>query len=74
MTLLEQRYRSVLRLLPASYRAEREEEMVDAFMEMYGDAPDEINPRPPWSEIASVLALSVRIRLGAAGSAPRFLA
>ncbi|MGW6501423.1 hypothetical protein [Nonomuraea angiospora] len=74
MTLLEQRYRSVLRLLPASYRAEREEEMVDAFMEMYGDAPDETNPRPPWNEIASVLALSVRIRLGAAGSAPRFLA
>ncbi|MGA5764055.1 hypothetical protein [Nonomuraea bangladeshensis] len=73
MTLLEQRYRSVLRLLPASYRAEREEEMVDAFMEMYGDAPDETNPRPPWGEIASVLALSVRIRLGATGSAPRFL-
>ncbi|MEU4508694.1 hypothetical protein AB0G05_04290 [Nonomuraea wenchangensis] len=73
MTLLEQRYRSVLRQLPASYRAEREEEMVDAFMEMYGDAPDETNPRPPWGEIASVLALSVRIRLGAAGSAPRFL-
>ncbi|MEU6787250.1 hypothetical protein ABZ912_49370 [Nonomuraea angiospora] len=74
MTLLEQRYRSVLRLLPASYRAEREEEMVDSFMEMYGDAPDETSPRPPWGEIASVLALSVRIRLGAAGSAPRFLA
>ncbi|MBE1588278.1 hypothetical protein ACFPOI_52785 [Nonomuraea angiospora] len=62
--LLEQRYRHVLRLLPASYRAEREEEMVAEFMDMSGEVPDEVNPRPRWGEIASVLALSVRIRLG----------
>ncbi|MFC4009796.1 hypothetical protein ACFOY2_21385 [Nonomuraea purpurea] len=63
-SLLEQRYRHVLRLLPASYRAEREEEMVAEFMDMSGEVPDEVNPRPRWGEIASVLALSVRIRLG----------
>ncbi|MFI9836463.1 hypothetical protein ACIHFD_05485 [Nonomuraea sp. NPDC051941] len=74
MSLLEQRYRSVLRLLPASYRAEREEEMVDAFMEMSGEAPDEANPRPRWGEIASVLSLSLRVRLGGPGASPRFVA
>ncbi|TDD06139.1 hypothetical protein E1292_15805 [Nonomuraea deserti] len=74
MSLLEQRYRSVLRLLPASYRAEREEEMVDAFMELSGEAPDEVNPRPRWGEIASVLSLSLRVRLGGAGASPRFVA
>ncbi|MER6944725.1 hypothetical protein ABT294_11955 [Nonomuraea sp. NPDC000554] len=68
-SLLEQRYRHVLRLLPASYRAEREEEMVAEFMDMSGEVPDELNPRPRWGEIASVLALSVRIRLG---TAPRY--
>jgi hypothetical protein len=74
VSLLEDRYRYVLRLLPASYRAEREEEMVCAFLEGSGDLSDADNPRPRWSEIASVVALSVRVRLGGAGSAPRFLA
>ncbi|MEV0352544.1 hypothetical protein AB0H88_42890 [Nonomuraea sp. NPDC050680] len=72
--LLEQRYRTVLWLLPRSYRAEREEEMVAAFMEFSGDVPDEENPRPRWGEIASVLALSMRVRLGGAGATPRFVA
>ncbi|AQZ65861.1 unnamed protein product [[Actinomadura] parvosata subsp. kistnae] len=70
MGLLERRYRAILRLLPASYRAEREEEMVAAFMEMSGEVPDEVNPRPRWGEIASVLALSTRVRLGGAGATP----
>ncbi|MCF6470099.1 hypothetical protein FAF44_17090 [Nonomuraea sp. MG754425] len=74
MSLLERRYRSVLRLLPASYRAEREEEMVDAFMEMSGDVPDELSPRPRWGEIASVLALAVRSRLGGTGAPPHLFA
>ncbi|MGP4094832.1 L,D-transpeptidase [Nonomuraea sp. KM90] len=74
MSLLELRYRSVLRLLPASYRAGREEEMVDAFLESAGDPPDEANARPRWGEIASVLALSVRVRLGGAGAPARFVA
>ncbi|WP_329091303.1 hypothetical protein [Streptosporangium sp. NBC_01469] len=74
MSLLEDRYRHVLRLLPASYRAEREEEMVCAFVEGAGGLSDADNPRPRWSEIASVAALSVRVRLGGVGAAPRFLA
>ncbi|TMR94893.1 hypothetical protein [Nonomuraea basaltis] len=73
MNLLEQRYRNVLRLLPASYRAGREEEMVAAFMEMSGDAPS-VGSRPGWGEIASVLALSVRVRFGAEGASPRAFA
>ncbi|MFG1964290.1 hypothetical protein [Nonomuraea sp. NPDC049028] len=72
--LLERRYRTVLRLLPRSYRAEREEEMVAAFMEVSGEVPDEENPRPRWGEIASVLALSMRVRVGGAGATPRFVA
>ncbi|MFG3439690.1 hypothetical protein ACGF0J_20800 [Nonomuraea sp. NPDC047897] len=72
--LLEQRYRAVLRLLPASYRAAREEEMVAAFMEMSGEVPDEHGPRPRWDEIASVVALAVRVRLGGAGAGPRSVA
>ncbi|RVX37995.1 hypothetical protein EDD27_0285 [Nonomuraea polychroma] len=71
MSLLERRYRGVLRLLPASYRAEREEEMVAAFMEAAGDVPDEVNPRPGWGEIASVLGLALRVRIGGTLAAPR---
>ncbi|MEU0519292.1 hypothetical protein [Streptosporangium sp. NPDC006007] len=73
MSLLEDRYRYVLRMLPASYRAEREEEMVCAFMEGAGDLDDADNPRPRWSEIASVAALAARVRLGGAGAPPRFV-
>ncbi|MEU0571781.1 helix-turn-helix transcriptional regulator [Nonomuraea sp. NPDC005983] len=50
-SLLEQRYRHVLRLLPASYRSEREEEMAAEFMDMSGEVPDEVNPRPRWGEM-----------------------
>jgi hypothetical protein len=80
MNLLEERYRRVLRLLPASYRAEREEEMVAAFLESAaqdteagdtGQDADEDMARPGWSEIASVAALAVRLRLGGVGAPPR---
>ncbi|MEO3858722.1 hypothetical protein [Acrocarpospora sp. B8E8] len=74
MSLLEESYRRVLRLLPASYRARREEEMVSAYLESAGDVSDEVGPRPSWPEIASVAALSMRVRLGGAGAAPRFFA
>ncbi|GGK83850.1 hypothetical protein Sme01_17960 [Sphaerisporangium melleum] len=74
MSLLEKRYRHVLRLLPASYRAERQEEMVNTFLEGAGDLTDADNPRPRWSEILSVAALSVRARLGGAGTGPRSFA
>jgi len=73
MSLLEERYRFVLRLLPASYRATREEEMVDAFLEGAG-GPDQDDARPRWSEVASVAALAVRVRLGGPGATPRHVA
>ncbi|WP_219461628.1 hypothetical protein [Nonomuraea rhizosphaerae] len=72
--LLERRYRTVLRVLPSSYRAEREEEMVAAYLESSGDVPDAVNPYPRWGEVASVIALSTRVRLGGAGASPRFVA
>ncbi|MFC6087449.1 hypothetical protein [Sphaerisporangium aureirubrum] len=72
MSLLEDRYRHVLRLLPASYRAGREEEMVAAFLEGAGGLTDRDNPRPRWSEIASVAALSVRVRLAGTPAVPRY--
>jgi hypothetical protein len=71
---LEERYRGVLRLLPAGYRARWEEEMVAAFLEsMERDDPDEAEflrdyGRPSWSEMGSVAALAVRLRLGGAGT------
>jgi hypothetical protein len=80
MTGLEQRYRALLRVLPADYRAAWEEEMVASFLEstQTGDAEeDEIRAdygRPSWSEMASVLVLAVRLRTGAADGSPRFLA
>ncbi|WP_327086601.1 hypothetical protein OIE66_30290 [Nonomuraea sp. NBC_01738] len=74
MSLLEKRYRSTLRVLPAAYRAEREEEMVSAYLEYAGDVPDERGPRPRFGEIASVLALAVRVRLGGHGAAARYVA
>ncbi|AVV44368.1 hypothetical protein C6376_25930 [Streptomyces sp. P3] len=68
-TLLEARYRAVLRLLPMYYRQEREEEMVEVFLgETDRDLQDE--SRPTLGEAASVAALAVRTRLGTA-TAPR---
>ncbi|MGI5269871.1 hypothetical protein ACQEUU_12035 [Nonomuraea sp. CA-218870] len=72
--LLERRYRAVLRLLPESYRREREDEMAAAFLEAAGHAPDADNPRPRWDEVGSVLALAVRLRLGGPDASPRAFA
>ncbi|WP_157253503.1 hypothetical protein [Nonomuraea typhae] len=74
MSLLERRYRTVLRLLPASYRAEREEEMVAAYLEYAGEVPDELGPRPRFGEIASIAGLALRVRLAGATGAPRYFA
>ncbi|WP_066951079.1 hypothetical protein [Microtetraspora fusca] len=74
MNLLEQRYRFILKMLPAPYRAEREEEMVEAFLEGAGPACDEQNARPSWREVASIAALAVRSRLGGLGAGPRYRA
>lgn len=77
---LEQRYRRVLRLLPGYYRDKWEEDMVTAFLDswMTGD-PDE-DPvtmefdRPTRQEVASVIALAVRLYLGGASTPRRYFA
>ena len=72
---LEERYRTVLRILPADYRAAWEDEMVATFLAgMARDDPEEAGyvadyGRPSWPEVASVVALAVRLRLG--GASPR---
>jgi len=78
MTRLEERYRRVLRLLPASYRDVWEEDMVSTYLASVdtGD-PDEVEyaadyGRPSWSEVASIVALAVRLRIGSAGAPPRY--
>ncbi|GAB1691936.1 hypothetical protein [Krasilnikovia sp. M28-CT-15] len=75
-SLLEQRYRQVLRLLPADYRQAWGEDMVASFMQAaYAAAPDDPEgveiSRPGIGEAASIAALAVRLRLGGSGAAPR---
>ncbi|MDK1472355.1 hypothetical protein QNO07_02760 [Streptomyces sp. 549] len=68
-TLLEDRYRTVLRLLPAYYRREREEEMVETYLwDIDPDTQDQ--SRPSLGEVVSVAALALRTRLATPG-APR---
>ena len=77
---LEQRYRRVLRLLPGYYRDRWEEDMVTAFLDSWltGD-PDE-DPvtmefdRPTRQEVASVIALAIRLYLGGASTPRRYFA
>ncbi|HEY5846588.1 MAG TPA: hypothetical protein VIT42_07345 [Microlunatus sp.] len=69
MTVLEDRYRAVLRLLPASYRAVWEQEMVSTFRDSTrtGDAEsDELLDdfgRPGFTEVVSIVVLAARLRL-----------
>jgi hypothetical protein len=74
---LERRYRALLRVLPAWYRAEREEEMVGIFLADRSDELDLEHGWPGWGETGATLALAVRVRLGArrpAGTVLRVLA
>lgn len=65
MTRLERRYRRVLRLLPAAYRAAWEEEMVATFLESRDSDDAETAEytadfgRPSCPEVASVTVLAV---------------
>jgi hypothetical protein len=78
MSELERRYRRVLRLLPVSYRQAWEEDMVATFLA--GALPDDPEDaefaaeygRPDRAEVASVLGLAVRLRLGGAGAPARY--
>ena len=77
MSVLEDRYRAVLRVLPASYRAVWGEEMVSTFLDSTrtGDPEDDEFladfGRPSMSEVVSVVVLAVRVRLAGPAVAPR---
>lgn len=70
-TLLLQRYRRLLSILPPSYRAAREEEMVSTFAEGVGDTEEEGLGKPSWTETTGVLALAIRTWLGGVGAPVR---
>ena len=80
MTPLERRYRRVLGLLPSSYREVWAEDMVSTYLDSV--APDDREDaeyaaeygRPHWTEVASIAALAVRLRIGSAGAPPRYAA
>ncbi|GAA3884916.1 hypothetical protein GCM10022243_57170 [Saccharothrix violaceirubra] len=65
MTPLERRYRRLLRVLPADYRADREEEMVATLLDDRTDELDREHGWPGWGEFAATVALSVRVRFAA---------
>jgi len=77
MNRLEERYRTVLRVLPESYRRQWEEDMVSAFLESTAtDDPEHADyladfGRPGLGEVASVLALGTRLRLGIGVARPQ---
>lgn len=78
-SLLEARYRRALRLLPAPYRRAWEDDMVATFLEG-AHAADPDDPEgvelggPGRAELASIVGLALRLRLGGVESAPRYLA
>jgi hypothetical protein len=80
MSRLEQRYRRLLRLLPAAYRDAWEEDMVATFLDSMDSDDAEAAEyaadfgRPSWSEVASVASLAIRLRLDVAGAPPRSVA
>ncbi|GIH11199.1 hypothetical protein Rhe02_92660 [Rhizocola hellebori] len=78
MTRLEERYRRVLRLLPASYREVWEEDMVSTFLATVETDDREQAEyladygRPGWDEVASIVALAIRLRFASSGAPPRY--
>ncbi len=66
---LERRYRALLRVLPAWYRAEREEEMVGIFLAGRDGDLDPEYGWPGWGETFATLGLAVRVRFRAGGRA-----
>src|SRR5215813_13166298 len=81
---LGERYLIEKRMLPAVYRASWQEEMVTTFLaSMHTDDAEQAEyladyGRPSWSEVGSVVALAIQLRLpglrrrlGGAGASPR---
>lgn len=80
MSRLEERYRRVLRLLPGPYLRDWEDDMVAAFLASQAtddqDAADYVADygRPSVPEIASVVSLAIRLRLGGTDAPPHSFA
>jgi hypothetical protein len=76
-SLLEERYRRVLRMLPAGFRRDWEDDMVATFLDRaYRSRPDDPEgvdiSSPRWPEVASVARQAVRLRIGdGSGAGPR---
>lgn len=79
-SVLESRYRTLLRILPRGYRSLREEEMVAAFLaSMYDEDPENFDltskhGRPSFAEVRSIAALAVLTRWGRDVAPERFAA
>jgi hypothetical protein len=79
MNRLEERYRRLLKVLPRSYRAQWEDDMVATYLlSMKQDDPEDDqffaeHGNPSAAEMRSVLALAVRLRLGGSGASPGYL-
>jgi hypothetical protein len=71
MSPLEERYRGLLRVLPRWYRAQREDEMVTAFLAGRRDPDDRVIGWPGWPETRAVLALAVTTRVAAGHGSQR---
>ncbi|MGF6945905.1 hypothetical protein BKA18_005758 [Streptomyces auratus] len=67
-TLLEQCYRSALRLLPSSYRSVVRRRWPRHISTASTSAPGRLPS--PWAEVASIAALAIGTRLGGAGAPP----
>lgn len=65
-SLLERRYRALLRVLPRAYQERWAEDMVGTFLDMRAAAAPEVESwslgRPAAGDVADVLALAVRLR------------
>ncbi|MFD9890657.1 hypothetical protein ACFWY9_15030 [Amycolatopsis sp. NPDC059027] len=66
----EARYRTLVRVLPAWYRAERGDEMVGTLLDLHGERAR----AALWSELWAMLALGMRTRLAARAAPARTIA
>lgn len=70
MISTEAQYRALVRVLPAWYRAERGDEMVDTLLDLHGER----DRAALWTELGALLALGVRTRLAARAAPARTVA
>ncbi|MBP2328172.1 hypothetical protein JOF56_008557 [Kibdelosporangium banguiense] len=70
MISAEARYRTLVRILPAWYRAERGDEMVGTLLDLHGERAR----AALWSELWALLALGARTRLAARAAPGRAVA